>query len=139
MKLHWPLLAFGVLAAGVLIAVEALAADPADDYRRSMGNLRPDSRTAAPAIQGSPPPRSSGSAQRVVPAPSYGYPTYHPGYSPYYPGYSYPSYGYYPNYSRYYRYPRVYYRGYLYPPPVYLPAERLYGPQAVRRFMGVAP
>ena len=38
------------------IAQNALAADPSTDYRRSMGNLRPDHRTAAPAIQGSPPP-----------------------------------------------------------------------------------
>ena len=52
-------------------------------------------------------------------------------YSPY--GYGY----------RYYRYPYSYpyyhgpYRGYYYPGPVFLPAETLYGPEAVKRFMGV--
>ena len=40
---------------------------------------------------------------------------------PYYPGYP----GYYPPYRPYY------------PPPVYVPAEELYGPRAVQRFMGV--
>ncbi|MDZ7617652.1 MAG: hypothetical protein U1E05_11645, partial [Patescibacteria group bacterium] len=55
---------------------------------------------------------------------------------PYSPGYPYPvSPGYYPVYPDYYPvYPGWYSP---YPPPIYLPAEELYGPRAVQRFMGV--
>ena len=54
------------------------------------------------------------------------YPRYSSGYGyPYYPDYGYP-------------YPPVYYGWrYYYPPPLYIPAEELYGPRAVQRFMGV--
>lgn len=129
-----------LLAAAVsgLVGAHVYAADAPDDARRSMGNLRPDSRTAGQAIQGSPPAGSTSGGTAVVPGYSPGYP--YSGYSPYYRGYGYypRDYGYYPYYPPAYRYPR-FYRGYLYPPPVYLPAERLYGPQALRRFMGAAP
>ena len=61
-----------------------------------------------------------GGAYRVPYSPGYGYPAY-PDYYPAYPGY-------YPVYPGWYS---------PYPPPVYLPAEELYGPRAVQRFMGV--
>lgn len=62
-----------------------------------------------------------GGAYRVPYTPSYGYPVYpeyYPAYPGYYPGYS----GWYPPY---------------YAPPIHIPAEELYGPRAVQRFMGV--
>lgn len=140
MRLSRIALAAAVLTGCVLSSARLSAADSSDDFRRSAGNLRPESRTAGGAIQGSPPPASSSSAQRYVPAPAVVYP-YSPYSSGYYypPGYGYPSpyYGY--NYYRRpygYRVPR-YYGGYLYAPPVYLPSQRLFGPQAVKRFMGV--
>ena len=68
----------------------------------------------------------------VIPQPYYyrvPYSYYYGPYRPYYPG----GYGYYPRYVAPYSYygPR-----YIYPPPVAIPAESLYGPRAVRRFMG---
>ncbi len=65
-----------------------------------------------------------GGAYRVPYSPSYGYPVY-PDYYPAYPGY-YPAY---PGYSSWY--PP------FYAPPIHIPAEELYGPRAVQRFMGV--
>ena len=56
----------------------------------------------------------------VVPYPVYPY-------NPYWPGPWYPDYGY------YYPYP---YQPYILP-PLYVPAETMYGPEAVKRFMGV--
>lgn len=119
----------------------AAADERNNDHRRSMGNLRPDHRTAGPAIQGSPPPQSRSHRDRRshhpvhpghYPGNNYGYgyyDQYYPpayGYDPYYarpyPGYSYPA------YSPYY---------WRYPPPIHIPAETLYGPEAVKRFMGV--
>jgi hypothetical protein len=124
------------LTAGLLLAI-ALAAQQAwaqhrpDDYRRSMGNLRPDSYTAGRAVQGSDRFRPRGRTTVVVPSPYYygsPYPYYAP-YPSYYPG----GYGYYPYYVSPYSY---YGPGYIYPPPVLIPPETLYGPRAVRRFMG---
>lgn len=123
----------------------ASAGESNDDHRRSMGNLRPDHRTARPAIQGSPPPR-----QRTDHDPTYVPP--YPGQHDYAYGFGqYPAYGHGPSYKydrypsawdygpyhprRRYRHPRYPYWGY--PPPLYIPAEALYGPQAVMRFMGV--
>ena len=132
MRPLWTALAIALLAAGVTVGHSASAADPAN--RRSMGNLRFDDNTAGRAIQGST-PYNGGNRAFFVPGATRGnYPVrqyYAP--SPYGYGY-YPSYnnGYYPQYG----YSRGYYRGYFYPPPIYLPAERLYGPQAMRRFMG---
>ena len=133
--------AAAVLAAGVVLGDTARAQDEPDDTRRSMGNLRPDHRTAAPAIQGSPPPRV-GIRRRPVPylpPPNYvvPYPGYGPGYwydEPYYP----PGYGYDPYLPYPYPYPPPYYWGPRYIPPVFIPAERLFGPEAMKRFMGVA-
>lgn len=110
--------------------------DP-DDFRRSTGNLRPDHRTAVPAIQGSPPPRVYRRRRPVTyPPPNYvvPYPGYSPGYwydEPYYP----PGYIQDPYYP--YPYPPPYYWGPRYVAPVFIPAERLFGPEAVKRFMGV--
>jgi hypothetical protein len=97
----------------------------ADDTRRSMGNLRPGSHAAVGTAQG------SNRTILVVPQPyygGYGYP-YDPRYRPYYPG----GYGYYPYYSAPYPY---YYGPYVYP-PVYVAPDTLYGPRALRRFMGL--
>ena len=115
----------------------ARAQGTVDDSRRSMGNLRPDSYTAGQAVQGSGRFSSPGAPAVVVPQPyyrSYPHPRYYQRYRPYYnPG----VYGYYPDYSVPYYYGGYGYRGYGYLPPVFLPAETLYGPQAIRRFMGV--
>jgi len=132
-------LAGAALVVGVLGGQRALAQQSSDDLRRSMGNLRPDHPTAVPAIQGSNRYRYQRGRNRgpVVQPPVYrgqSYPRYYPNYgwnNRYYA----PNYGYNPYYG--YRYPSRYYRGPLYYPPVIIPAERLYGPQAVQRFMGV--
>lgn len=97
-----------------------------ENSRRSMGNLRPESKTGD---------ESGGTSQVVVPSPHYyryRYPSYTPGYYPYYYR---GGRGYYPYYAP--RYP--YHWGYRYYGPVFIPAERLYGPRAVMRFMGVIP
>jgi hypothetical protein len=126
--------AFAVAAAVLLAALaqHAWAQDAVNDSRRSMGNLRPDAYTAGRAIQGSNRVLRRGTPTLVIPRPQpyygYAYPYYY-GYDPYYP----PVYGYRP----YYRAPYPYYsRGYVYPPLIAVPAETLYGPRAVRRFMG---
>lgn len=137
MRLHPIGLAAALLAVVAVANVRALGDDASSDSRRSMGNLRLDSREAGQAIQGVQPRGTTRSRTVVVPRPVYPYGGYSPYYSGY-PGYYSPGYGYYP-YPPSYGYPRFYHRGYLYPPPVYLPAERLYGPQALRRFMGVGP
>jgi hypothetical protein len=102
---------------------------PSSDNRRTIGNLRPDSATGGAPAQGSS--QSAGNPTVVIPSPyyyGYGGPTYYHGYRPRYCG-DYPYYGY------GYRYP--YRRYYAYPPPVYLPSQQLYGPGAMRRFMGM--
>jgi len=93
--------------AGLLMT--ALFVDPGlaqhhpDDFRRSMGNLRPSHRTAVPATQGSPPPytdfrRRSGHSYVYRPH----YPVYDYGYNRYPYGWSYSGYpSYVPSYWRY--------------------------------------
>jgi len=99
-----------------------------DNSRRSMGNLHPDSYTAGRATHGSN--RATRPTNTVIVAPTPYYPRYNPyhhrRYQPYYSG----GYGYYPYYPTPYYRPRYVY------PPVVVPAETLYGPRAVRRFMG---
>jgi tetratricopeptide (TPR) repeat protein len=120
----------------------ASAEERNNDHRRSMGNLRPDHRTAGPAVQGSPPPESWRRQARMHhrPAQPGHYPSYDSGYGYGHSGHYYsPGYGYDPYYVDPYRrypypaYPPYYWR---YPPPLYIPAETLYGPEAVKRFMG---
>lgn len=68
----------------------------------------------------------------------FGYPNY--SYDPYYGyGYSYDSYGSYGYPYQYpYSYSTPYYNNYYYnPPPIFMPAEQLFGPLAVQRFLGV--
>ncbi|MGI6419965.1 MAG: hypothetical protein ACOX1P_30380 [Thermoguttaceae bacterium] len=101
--------------------------------RRSMGNLRPETRQSQ-----APESLDSGSATVVVPNPYYPGYYYSPGYY-YAPRAVYPGYGpYYPyGYARDYYWPRGhYYRYYVTPPPLFVPAQTLFGPQATRRFMG---
>ena len=119
----------------------AAADEPNNDHRRSMGNLRPDHRTAGPAVEGSPPPESARRRGWIDQRPldHEHYPPYDHGY--WHHGHRYPfDYGYDPYYAYPYPpyppYPPYYWR-YPYVPPVYIPAEALYGPQAVKRFMGV--
>jgi len=115
----------------------AQAQDRPEDFRRSMGNLRPDNPTAFPAIQGSNRPHAIARPNAPAPQPSVNpgvgvYPVY-PRYRVYYP----PAYGYgygYP--APYYGYPPYYYGYRYYYGPVFVPAETMYGPAAVRRFMG---
>lgn len=98
---------------------EASAQSRATDYRRSMGNLRPDHPTAGPAVQGSYRYRLNQAPTLLLPTPQIPYtqPYYQPGYPYQYPSYGYPSY-------QYYR-------------PMIVPGNMLYGPQAMRRFMGI--
>lgn len=136
---------FGVIATVFgLVGSPARGADPVfppRNARRSMGNLRanpPAVRDAQPLAQPRRPemqaPRHGRHLYRHPPVGGvyrypyssgryvygYDYP-YDYRYDPYWPG------GYYP-------YPA--YHGRYYLPPLYLPAEELYGPQAVKRFMG---
>jgi hypothetical protein len=105
------------LVAAASAGRHALAQDPVDNTRRSMGNLRP----TPPAT-----PRPNRTIV-VVPHPYYG--RYgHPYYRPYYPG----GYGHYP----YYHPPYPYYHGPVVYPPIYVPPETMYGPRAMNRFMG---
>ena len=124
-----PLL-FGSVIGLVVVAMaasDAIAQNLPTDYRRSMGNLRPDHRTAAPAVQGSPPPVRTRRMPTVVVQPYYTQPYV----QQYYGGYTCPHY-YGHRHYRPYRYRRPMYYG-----PVFVPAQALYGPQAVMRFMGV--
>jgi len=125
-----------VLAATFVSSDYARAQDRPDDLRRSTGNLRPNNRTAVPAIQGSPPPRVYRRWYPVPYPPNYvvPYPGYVPGYwyeAPYYP----PGYVQDPYYP--YPYPPPYYWRPRYLPPVFVPAEQLFGPEPVKRLMGV--
>jgi len=121
-------LAVGLLLATAIVAQHAQAQNEPDNTRRSMGNLHPDSYTAGRATHGSN--RSTRPTNTVIVAPTPYYPRYNPyhhrRYQPYYSG----GYGYYPYYPTPYYRPRYVY------PPVVVPAETLYGPRAVRRFMG---
>jgi hypothetical protein len=118
MRKHVATLAIVGLLAIVAADRYALAQDTDDNLRRSMGNKRP----TAPATQ------SPNRTTLVVPQPHYGGygHRYYRRYRPYYPH----GYGYYPPpYPYYYRRPYVY-------PPIYVPPETMYGPRALRRFMG---
>ena len=126
------LLVFGVVIVAAGVVGDLLAANPVfpqGDARRSMGNLRPKQ----PTPNSRPPAAQSHRGQ------SHHAPYHRPGYyRPSYGGvyrdpYQYDPYGYdYGPYDYPYHYP--------YPPyyiaPLYIPAEELYGPQAVNRFMG---
>ncbi len=141
--------AWGYLAAvGILAGWVgwALAEEDSLAHRRSLGNLKPDSYTAGRAIQGSDRPQpgeaTGGVPTWVIPQPDPGRRVYpgHPRYRVYYPPvYGYPTYyGYPPPYPLYRYYPR-YSEYHYYYGPVFVPAETLYGPQAVQRFIGVRP
>lgn len=91
---------------------------------------QPDAAAPPQAVQGDHQPdadRQQGSPQTHGHHPPYGHP------------YRDPWYGYYFNdpYRYYWPYGWPYYRGYGYLPPLYLPAEELYGPEAMKRFMGL--
>jgi len=131
------LVALGAIAVFATIAGPLAAVNPKfphGDARRSMGNLRHGSGHAAGGL----PHAATHHRPHAVPyhreyvcyRPYYGRAYRHPyPYEPYaydagYPGYGYP-------------YPYPYYPPYYYhPPPLFIPAETLYGPQAVRRFFG---
>ena len=130
MRAFWIGHALVSLVAAIFLGDLALAQQNPDDFRRSMGNLRPSHRTAVPAIQGSPPPRSSG---RQRSGNSY---VYRPHFPAYHHGYHYYPYG-----RRYYTYPSWYvpsYWRYSYSAPLVMPEGALFGPVAAQRFMGVA-
>jgi len=139
MRLSLALFASAALAA-VTASTELASADEPNDkyrYRRSMGNLRPDRPTAGSARQGSPSPEAGRHRGRLHQ--EYPYPGHYPRYDGYRHPYSYypPHYGYDPYYPQYaYPYP-AYGRAYPYIPPLYIPAETLYGPQPLKRFFGV--
>ena len=139
-------LSAAILASAALFAAAASSNVPSDkpndDHRRSMGNLRPDDRTAGLAVQGSPPPgfnQNQGSADRGASQDRGGD---LPGvqHDPYRgDGYWHPphvgDYGLDP----YYHHPRRRYWRYPYLPLIHIPAEHLYGPQALKRFLGLSP
>ena len=107
----------------------ALAQQHPDDFRRSMGNLRPSHPTAVPAIQGSYQQRSSG-GQRT--GNTY---VYRPQYPACYHGYDYYPYG-----RSYYGYPSWYVPSYWrysgYSAPLVMPNGALFGPAAGQHFLG---
>ena len=116
MRLFLAISACAALIAATAQLRPANGQDRNDDHRRSMGNLRPNDRTAGPAIQGSPPPRSSRSHYRsqdrdYVPYNSY---PYYGG--PHYKRYYQPYYGAVPYYDPY---PSYYYRSHGYIPPTF--------------------
>jgi hypothetical protein len=85
-----------------------------------------------PGMEPSRPARTQARSRVYLYRQPYGYgPGYYGG--DYLPGYGY-GYGHYP-YP--YGYPHLHWHGPLYYPPVYMPAENLFGPQATRRFLGV--
>ena len=119
-------LALGAVIVGAVVVGDCPAANPVfpqGEARRSMGNLRP----STPPPQTPKPPPAAGQRHRHRPNYVYYYPRYGSVYrDPYYHdpyGYDYP-------YVYPYRRPRYYAW------PVFLPAETLYGPEAVKRFMG---
>jgi tetratricopeptide (TPR) repeat protein len=128
MKAFWTGRGLVALVTAILLCDFALAQQHPDDYRRSMGNLRPSHRTAVPAIQGSPPPRSS---NRQRSGRSYVY-------RPYFPAYGYGYHGY-PYGSGYYPYPSWYvpnYWRYGYSAPLVVRNGAQFGPVAGQRFLG---
>ncbi|HUT88232.1 MAG TPA: tetratricopeptide repeat protein [Thermoguttaceae bacterium] len=139
-------LSAAILASAALFAAAASSNVPSDkpndDHRRSMGNLRPNDRTAGLAVQGSPPPgfnQDRGPADRGASQDRGGD---LPGaqHAPYRgDGYRHPhhvgDYGLDP----YYHTPRRRYWRLPYLPLIHIPAEHLYGPQALKRFLGLSP
>ena len=138
------LTALVVLSGTYMVLVEpAVAADarfPQGNARRSMGNLGPKQPAAKPRKPVAVP------HQGYAHTPARGHFHYrpYPGHvyrqpyviSPYGSGYGYGyDYGYDPYRSEVYSPYRSYY-GRPYLPPIYLPAETIYGPQAVKRFLG---
>jgi hypothetical protein len=119
-------LLWGLLGVGRALAqLDPLDYKPGDEHR-STGNLRPDARTGAGAIQGS--------ERSIYRRPSSGTRTYYQPYGSY--PYGYNPYGYSPYGYNPYGYGAPAYRGYpYYYPPVVVPAGQVYGPAAVQRFM----
>lgn len=124
----------GVILVALVACGSARGQSRSDDYRRSMGNLRPPSGRSQPAQESTPP------ATRPEPD----HPRHHDGHGRdrdgCYPGGGmgydpYPAYQYapiYPPYASPYWLP-------IYPGPIVLPAEAIYGPESFRRFMGAVP
>ncbi len=119
-----------------------------ENLRRSNGSLRPDSYTAGRAVQGSRNHGTHGNQPgAAIQQPHGGGHDAHQGRQGHGAvhnhgqfgnggGYGYQPY-YNPYYRPYYRYPTYYSRPYYYTPPVFIPAGQLFGPAAMRRFMGV--
>lgn len=120
----------GILASGTMFGVVASAQPRPDDSRRGPGGPggRPAIQPGAPAWrEGYRGPVQTPTMDlwrpNVVPYPVYPYaplvpdPFWHPGYYPYY------------------TYPYPYY-GPVYLPPLFVPAETLYGPEVMKRFLG---
>jgi hypothetical protein len=128
MRLILGLIATALLALAALSAQGAPAHEANLNLRRSMGNLRP---SYADAQANHDLLRSMGNRRPDdVIGPRHRRKHRHHGHGHrihYYPAYGYPYYAYPPPYP--YRYP--------YYAPIYIPAQPLYGPQALKRFLGV--
>ncbi len=140
---------FLCFALGVLVASGGLAwcgsmwaddddRDRPDPPRQSLGNLSPDDPTSVPAIQGSPPPEGHRPPVVVLP------PIWGPEPFPRRPWPPFVEDPYWPDHHHHHpwppHYPPPYWRPYpYYYGPVVVPAEQLYGPLPVQRFMGVPP
>ena len=129
MRLILALLATALLALAALSAKGAPADEANLDLRRSMGNLRPYRSNDRPA-----PPGRGVDCGRIEHGtfksdcagkyPYYGDAYWHGCYRP-------------PHDYPYYVYPRRCRWRYPYFAPIYIPAETMYGPQALKRFLGV--
>ena len=115
-----------------------------ENMRRSNGSLRPDSYTAGRAVQGSRNGGTRGNHPGMARqqrhqgghVDRHGHGGVHnQGHFGQGQGYGYQPY-YNPYYQPYYRYPTYYYSRPYYLPPAFIPAGQLFGPAAMRRFMG---
>jgi len=121
------------------LVAEVAQADPKfpqGDARRSMGNHRLPGESAGHRVGGHSLHREGGdrgSGHRSGPDSRHGF---HHGHHPKHHGYR-PGGYYYRDYYPQYGYPYYPDSFYYYSAPLYIPAEELYGPEAVKRFMGV--
>ena len=143
MRLILALIVTALLALAALSAQGAAAEEADLGLRRSMGNLRPSqpdldlrrsmgNRRPLSSVEGPAPHGNGANGVRLDDVIGPRHPRKHRYHGHRYRPHYYPPYG-----HPYYVYPPYY--GYRYPyyAPIYIPAETMYGPQALKRFLGV--